>query len=94
MEFKFHEMFPLGEDKTQYHLLTKDYVSTAQFEGNEILKVEKEGLRILAKQAMHDIAFMLRPEHNEQVAKILSDPESSVNDRAVALTMLLNAGIS
>lgn len=94
MEFKFHEMFPLGEDKTQYHLLTKDYVSTAQFEGNEILKVEKEGLRILAKQAMHDIAFMLRPEHNEQVAKILNDPESSVNDRAVALTMLLNAGIS
>ncbi|MDD2490855.1 MAG: fumarate hydratase [Bacteroidales bacterium] len=94
MDFKFHEMFPLGEDKTQYHLLTKDFVSTAQFEGNEILKVDNEGLRLLAKQAMHDIAFMLRPEHNEQVAKILSDPESSVNDRAVALTMLLNAGIS
>jgi len=94
MDFKFHEMFPLKEDKTQYHLLTKEFVSTAQFEGNEILKVEKEGLRLLAKQAMHDIAFMLRPEHNEQVAKILSDPESSVNDRAVALTMLLNAGIS
>jgi fumarate hydratase class I len=94
MDFKFHEMFPLKEDKTQYHLLTKEYVSTAQFEGNEILKVETEGLRLLAKQAMHDIAFMLRPEHNEQVAKILSDPEASVNDRAVALTMLLNAGIS
>lgn len=94
MDFKFHEMFPLGEDKTQYHLLSKEYVSTAQFEGNEILKVDKEGLRLLARQAMHDIAFMLRPEHNEQVAKILSDPEASVNDKAVALTMLLNAGIS
>lgn len=94
MDFKFHEMFPLKEDKTQYYLLTKEYVSTAQFEENEILKVETEGLRLLAKQAMHDIAFMLRPEHNEQVAKILSDPEASVNDRAVALTMLLNAGIS
>lgn len=94
MDFKFHEMFPLGEDKTQYHLLSKEYVSTTQFEGNEILKVDKEGLRLLARQAMHDIAFMLRPEHNEQVAKILSDPEASVNDKAVALTMLLNAGIS
>lgn len=94
MEFKYHETFPLGEDKTQYHLLTKEYVSAAEFEGQEILKVDPQGLRVLAKQAMHDIAFMLRPEHNEMVAKILSDPESSVNDRAVALTMLLNADIA
>lgn len=94
MEFKFHEMFPLGKDKAPYHLLTKDYVSTTQFEGQEVLKVNPEGLRLLAKQAMHDIAFMLRPEHNEQVAKILSDPQASVNDRAVALTMLLNADIA
>ena len=94
MEFKYHETFPLGEDKTQYHLLTKEYVSAAEFEGQEILKVDPQGLRLLAKQAMHDIAFMLRPEHNEMVAKILSDPESSVNDRAVALTMLLNADIA
>ncbi|MFA6334188.1 MAG: fumarate hydratase [Bacteroidales bacterium] len=94
MEFKFHEMFPLGKDKTEYHLLTKDYVSTSQFEGHEVLKVSPDGLRLLAKQAMHDIAFMLRPEHNEMVAKILSDPEASVNDRAVALTMLLNADVA
>ncbi|EKD32137.1 MAG: hypothetical protein ACD_77C00170G0003 [uncultured bacterium] len=94
MEFKFHTTFPLGEDTTKYHLLTKDYVSTEKFDGKDILKVNPEGLRLLAKQAMHDIAFMLRPEHNEQVAKILSDPEASVNDKAVALTMLLNADIA
>jgi fumarate hydratase class I len=94
MEFKFTEMFPLGEDKTTYHLLTKDYVSISNFDGEEVLKVDPQGLRVLAKQAMHDIAFKLRPEHNEQVAKILSDPEASANDRAVALTMLLNANIS
>ncbi|MDP3451518.1 MAG: fumarate hydratase [Bacteroidales bacterium] len=94
MEFKFNEMFPLGTDKTEYHLLTDKYVSNAFFEGEEILKVDPKGLRVLAKQAMHDIAFMLRPEHNEQVAKILGDPESSLNDRTVALTMLLNADIS
>ena len=94
MEFKYHTTFPLGEDTTKYHLLTKDYVSSEKFEGKDILKVNPEGLRLLAKQAMHDIAFMLRPEHNEQVAKILSDPEASVNDKAVALTMLLNADIA
>lgn len=94
MEFKFNEMFPLGKERTEYHLLTKDYVSVSQFEGEEILKVDPKGLRLLAKQAMHDIAFMLRPEHNDMVAKVLNDPESSVNDRAVAITMLLNAEIS
>lgn len=94
MEFKYHTTFPLGEDTTKYHLLTKDYVSSEKFDGKDILKVNPEGLRLLAKQAMHDIAFMLRPEHNEQVAKILSDPEASVNDKAVALTMLLNADIA
>ncbi|MDD2419906.1 MAG: fumarate hydratase [Bacteroidales bacterium] len=94
MEFKFQEMFPLGKEKTEYHLLTKDHVSITEFEGKEILKVAPEGLRLLAKQAMHDIAFMLRPEHNDMVAKILNDPEASVNDRAVAITMLLNANIS
>lgn len=94
MEFEYNEMFPLGEDKTKYHLLTKDYVSTVNFEGKEMLKVNPEGLRFLARQAFHDVSFMLRPEHNEMVAKILSDPEASANDRAVALTMLLNADVS
>ena len=94
MEFKYHEMFPMGQDTTQYHLLTKDYVSVANFEGNEILKVEQEGIRLLTRQAFHDVSFMLRPEHNEMVAKILNDPEASQNDKAVALTFLLNANVS
>lgn len=94
MEFEYNEMFPLGKDTTQYHLLTKDYVSVANFEGNEILKVNPEGIRLLTRQAFHDVSFMLRPEHNDMVAKILTDPEASTNDRAVALTMLLNANVS
>ena len=94
MEFKYNEMFPLGEDTTKYHLLTKEYVSVADFEGKKILKVEPEGLRLIARQAFHDVAFMLRPEHNDMVAKILSDPEASQNDKAVALTFLLNANVA
>ncbi|MDD2293224.1 MAG: fumarate hydratase [Bacteroidales bacterium] len=94
MEFIYQQMFPMGEDKTEYRLVTKDYVSTGEFEGRQILKVDQAGLRLVARQAMHDVSFMLRPAHNEMVAKILRDPEASDNDRAVALTMLLNADVA
>ena len=82
---------PLGEDTTEYYLLTKDYVSVSEFEGKPILKIEKEGLTAMANAAFRDVSFMLRRSHNEQVAKILSDPEASENDKYVALTFLRNA---
>ena len=94
MDFKYHEMFPLGKEKTEYYLLSKDYVSTEVFDGKEILKIAPEGLTLLARQAMQDVSFMLRSEHNQQVANILNDPEASENDKTVALTMLLNADIA
>lgn len=94
MKFEYNEMFPLGKEKTEYHLVTSDYVSVTEFEGKEVVKVDPEGLRLIARQAMHDIAFKLRPEHNNMVARILQDPEASDNDRAVAATMLMNAEIS
>lgn len=93
-EFKYQDMFPLGKDSTEYTLLTKEYVSTVNFEGKEMLKVAPEGLTMLAEQAFHDVNFFLRPEHQKQVAKILSDPEASDNDKFVALTFLRNAEIS
>ena len=92
--FKYAPMFQLGEDKTEYYLLTKDYVSVGEFEGIPVLKVEKEGLTAMANAAFRDVSFMLRPAHNEQVAKILSDPEASANDRYVALTFLRNAEVA
>ncbi len=91
MDFKYAPMFQLGEDKTEYYKLTDKYVSVSSFEGNPILKIEKEGLTEMANAAFRDVAFMLRPVHNEQVAKILSDPEASDNDKYVALTFLRNA---
>ena len=93
-EFKYAPMFQLGEDKTEYYLLTKDHVSVGEFEGNPILKVEPEALTKLANACFHDVSFMLRRAHNEQVAKILSDPEASENDKYVALTFLRNAETS
>ena len=92
--FKYQHPFPLGEDKTEYYLLTKDYVSVSEFEGVPVLKVAKEGLTAMANAAFRDVSFMLRRAHNEQVAKILSDPEASENDKYVALTFLRNAEVA
>ena len=93
-EFKYQAPFPLGPDDTEYYLLTKDYVSVSEFEGKPILKIEKEGLTRMANQAFRDVSFMLRRSHNEQVAKILKDPEASENDKYVALTFLRNAEVA
>lgn len=93
-EFHYQPMFELGPDKTEYYLLTKDHVSVGEFEGKKMLKVEPEALTTLARQAFHDVSFMLRREHNQQVADILSDPEASENDKYVALTMLRNAEVA
>ena len=94
VEFKYAPMFQLGKDDTEYYLLTKDYVSEGEFEGHKILKVQPEALTLLAKQAFHDTNFMLRRAHNEQVAKILKDPEATDNDKYVALSFLRNAEVA
>ena len=93
-EFKYQPTFPTGKDTTEYYLLTKEYVSTTELNGEEVLRVEPEGLRALAKAAFHDCAFYLRTAHQRQVAEILSDPEASDNDKYVALTFLRNAEVS
>ncbi|MBB3186712.1 fumarate hydratase [Microbacter margulisiae] len=93
-DFFYQEPFPLGKDKTQYTLLTKEHVSVSNFEGHEMLKIEPDALTLLARTALREVSFKLRPAHNEQVQAILSDPEASQNDRAVALTMLLNAEVA
>ncbi len=92
--FHYQEMFPLGPDTTEYYHLTSDYVKTENWGGHEFLVIDPEALTVLARQATHDNAFMLRREHNKMVAKILSDPEASSNDKYVALTMLRNAEVA
>ena len=92
--FQYQDPFPLGKDTTQYRSIGKDGVSVAQFDGKEILKVDPSALETLAREAMREVSFFLRPSHNEQVAKILADPESSQNDKGVALAFLRNAEIA
>ena len=93
-DFDFHELFPLGHDDTPYRKLTGDYVSTASFEGERIVKVAPEALTLLSREAFVDCAHLLRPEHLKSLAAILDDPEASANDRFVAYDLLKNANIA
>lgn len=92
--FVYQTPFPMSADKTEYRLVTTDYVKVEKWGDREMLVVDPEALRVLAREATHDNSFMLRREHNLMVAKILSDPEASENDKFVALTMLRNAEIA
>jgi fumarate hydratase class I len=93
-EFSYQDPFPAGKDDTKYKLLAKGYVSVANFEGKQILKVEPEGLEYLANQAMREVSFLLRPKQLERWAAILADTESSPNDRGVAIALLQNAEVA
>jgi len=83
-DFKYQEIFPIGEDTTEYRLLTQDHVSLKSFEDIEILIIAPEGLELLAEQAFQDVSHLLRPSHLKLVANILDDPESSDNGRYFA----------
>jgi fumarate hydratase class I len=93
-EFTYQNMFPLADDSTQYRLLSKSHVCGAAFEGQDMLKVAAEGLTDLAEQAFSDVSHLLRGSHLKLLAEIFDDPESSANDRYVALELLKNAVIS
>jgi len=89
-----HELFRLGADESPYRKLTGDFVTTAAFEGNRIVKVAREALTLLAAQAFADSAHLLRPGHLAQLRAILDDPEASANDKFVAFDLLKNANIA
>ena len=93
-EFQFTTLLPTAGDNTAYRLVTKDHVKTIDVDGETFLKVDPEGLRLLAHEAMRDIAHLLRKSHLEQLAAILEDPEASDNDRFVAMELLKNANIA
>lgn len=93
-EFIYEDLLPIGPDKTEYRKITSEGVSTFDADGRTFLKVTPEAIRNLTEIAIHDISHYLRSEHLQQLASILKDPESSPNDRFVALDLLKNANIS
>ena len=93
-QFSYSDLLPIGEDKTKYRNIGKSGVNVIKLGDKEFLQVSPEALTLLTETAIHDISHYLRAEHLQQLANILKDPESSPNDRFVALDLLKNANIS
>ena len=94
VEFKYDPLFPLSEDTTGYRLLTREFVRVKEFEGKDMLLVEPRALSLLAQTAFKDVAHLYRAGHLAQLQAVMEDPDSSDNDRYVALELLKNAVIS
>ena len=95
LDFNYSEILPLGEDKTtEYRYLGSEGISTVKLGESEFLQISPDALARLSEVAYHDISHYLRKAHLQQLANILDDPESSPNDRFVALDLLKNANIS
>jgi fumarate hydratase class I len=94
-DFTYAPLLPLGDDSTEYRLLTANGVDVVDGPGGRrFLTVDPAALRLLTAEAMHDIAHYLRPAHLTQLRGIIDDPAASPNDRFVALDLLRNANIA
>ena len=93
-EFRYEDLLPIGPDTTEYRLISKSGISTFTVDGEEFLRVSPDAITALTAEAIHDISHYLRDDHLQQLAKILTDPEASANDRFVALDLLKNANIA
>src|SRR5688572_26028480 len=93
-DFEFQEILALADDATPYRKLSGDHVGTFSGGGREFVEVAPEALTLLTREAMRDIAHLLRPGHLAQLRKILDDKEASANDHFVALDLLRNANIA
>ena len=92
--FSYSHLLPLGKDETTYRLVSKEGVKHVKLGDREFLEVAPEALSKLTAEAIHDISHYLRPDHLQQLANIIKDPEASPNDRFVATDLLKNANIS
>ena len=92
--YQYQPLFEFGSDKTPYRKLTTDGISTVTVDGLDFLRVDPNVLRELSRQAFDDIAHLLRPGHLAQLQKVVNDPESSANDKFVAMELLRNANIA
>ncbi len=93
-EYQYQPPFEFGPDETPYRQLTTEGVSVVTLDGREFLRVDPNVLREVSRQAFDDIAHLLRPAHLAQLRKVVDDPESSSNDKFVAMELLRNANIA
>src|SRR5689334_7390719 len=92
--FAYEPTFQVNHDDTQYRLLTKDFVSQINVDGQTMVKVDPAALKLLANAAFTDVSFYLRSSHLQKLREELADPEASDNDRFVIYTHLQNAVVA
>ncbi|MEY4396504.1 MAG: hypothetical protein RLZZ40_260 [Actinomycetota bacterium] len=90
----FIEILPRAKSAYPHRTLTTEGVSTVGSGDDELLKVDGSALEALAYEAFKEVNYFLRPTHLAQLRHIVDDPESSGNDRYVALDLLKNANVS
>src|SRR5215472_13222783 len=93
-EFSYTELLPTGADDTEYRRLDAAGLTRRQAFGRNFLELDPGVLTLLTREAMRDIAHLLRPGHLRQLRSITGDPQASPNDRYVALDLLKNACIA
>jgi fumarate hydratase class I len=94
-DFAYQALLPIDHhDEPPYRLVSREHVAAIELGGEPFVRVGAEALRLLTREAMHDIAHFLRPGHLAQLRRIVDDPESSANDRFVALDLLKNACVA
>jgi len=93
-KFVYEELFQTGDDLTEYIHLGSESVSVESSAGGDVLVVGPEALTMLARRAMTDVSFFLRPSYLEELSGVAADPATSENDRFVAAMLLKNAVIA
>ncbi len=92
--FQFQPIFESKSDTTSYRPLGKDGVRLEKHGPRDVLIIDPSVIKTLTSIAFDDVSHLLRTSHLEKLSKILQDPESSANDRFVAVELLKNAVIA
>ncbi len=80
--------------KTAFRRIECDGVRRESCAGRNVLRIEPDVLRQLAREAFYDVSFFLRTSQLESWAGVLDDPAASANDRFVVAALLKNAALS
>lgn len=96
--FRYSDLLPTSGVPAEFEKLDIDGVQTSIMEVNgeakQLLSIAPSVFTELADHAFAEISHHLRSDHLASLRGILDDPESSDNDRYVALDLLRNAVIS
>ncbi len=91
---KYFDILPRRDASFPHRLLTTEGVSVIGDGTNRAVEVSGAALEALAYEAFKEVNYFLRPAHLAQLRHIVEDPESSGNDRYVALDLLKNANVA